>query len=118
MKRQRVASAVFGVAAIASVCLLAMLAVGCEKKADEPAESPSKEAAESVEPAAVVEAVATEFANVRCPIMGSEFDLAKVPDSLVRDFKGKKVAFCCDECPAVWDKLAESDKEAKLLASK
>lgn len=54
------------------------------------------------------------FANVTCPIMGSKIDPAKVPASLVREYKGKKIAFCCGGCPAQWDKLSDAEKDAKL----
>ena len=35
------------------------------------------------------------FANTKCPIMGRPIDPAKVTESLTRDYKGQKVAFCC-----------------------
>ncbi|MCE5277837.1 MAG: hypothetical protein ABFD92_03620 [Planctomycetaceae bacterium] len=54
------------------------------------------------------------FANDRCPIMGGEIEADKVPASLVRDYKGKKVAFCCGGCPAQWDNLSDAQKDAKL----
>jgi ribosomal protein S20 len=55
-----------------------------------------------------------EFANARCPIMGSKIDPDNVPDRLTRTFEGKKVAFCCGGCPAAWDKLSDEQKAAKL----
>jgi hypothetical protein len=56
------------------------------------------------------------FVNTRCPIMGNPIDPAKVPASLVRDYKGEKVAFCCGGCPGMWDMLPASQKDAKLKA--
>ena len=56
----------------------------------------------------------SKFANTRCPIMGSPINPDKVPNSLVRDYKGQKIAFCCGGCPASWDKLADAEKNAKL----
>jgi hypothetical protein len=54
--------------------------------------------------------------NVRCPIMGTVIDPEKVPDNLVRWYKGQKVGFCCGGCPAAWDKLSDAEKDAKLAA--
>lgn len=58
------------------------------------------------------------FVNARCPIMGSAIDPAHVPDSLTREYKGQKVAFCCAMCPPAWDKLSDADKDKKLEAVK
>jgi hypothetical protein len=55
--------------------------------------------------------------NATCPIMGNPIDPAKVPVSLTRDFKGRKVGFCCGSCPPAWDKLTDEQKAAKLAAS-
>ncbi len=54
------------------------------------------------------------FANVRCPIMGSPINPAKVTKNLIREHKGQKVAFCCGGCPSTWEKLSDVDKDAKL----
>lgn len=62
--------------------------------------------------------VQSKFANSKCPIMGGTIDPAKVPDSLIRDFKDQKVAFCCGGCPDSWDKLSDVEKEAKLAKVK
>jgi hypothetical protein len=59
-----------------------------------------------------------QFANIKCPIMGSAIDPAKVTPALTREFKGQKVAFCCGECPPQWDKLSDKEKQAKLDAVK
>lgn len=56
------------------------------------------------------------FANDRCPIMGNAIAPAKVPASLVRDYNGQKIAFCCGGCPGAWDLLPASQKDAKLKA--
>ncbi|MFA6133914.1 MAG: hypothetical protein WC869_07880 [Phycisphaerae bacterium] len=58
-----------------------------------------------------------QFANIRCPIMGSKIDPKKVTSDLIREYKGQKVAFCCSMCPPQWDKLSESEKDAKLKAA-
>jgi hypothetical protein len=52
--------------------------------------------------------------NVKCPMSGKEIDPAKVPDTQVRDYNGKKVGFCCPACPPEWDKLSAAEKDAKL----
>jgi len=58
--------------------------------------------------------VKTKFANDRCPIIGSPIDPDKVPENLIREYKGQKVAFCCAGCPEQWDKLTDAQKQAKL----
>jgi hypothetical protein len=58
------------------------------------------------------------YANSKCPIMGSPIKADAVPASLVREFDGQKVAFCCGGCPRAWDKLTAEEKKAKLAASK
>jgi len=55
-----------------------------------------------------------QFANNRCPIMGSPIKPEKVATNLIRDYKGQKVAFCCAGCPSMWDKLTDAQKQAKL----
>jgi len=59
-----------------------------------------------------------QFANNRCPIMNSPIKTEKVAKSLIRDYKGQKIAFCCAGCPAAWDKLSEARKQAKLAKVK
>lgn len=54
------------------------------------------------------------FANAACPIMGSKINPFKLPASLVREFNGQKVGFCCAGCPEQWDKLSKTQKQAKL----
>lgn len=61
---------------------------------------------------------ATKFANVKCPMMDSAINPAKVTPELTREFKGQKIAFCCKGCPAQWDKLSDEEKQAKLDAVK
>ena len=58
--------------------------------------------------------VKPQFANKRCPIMGSPINPEKVATNLIRDYKGQKVAFCCAGCPSTWDKLTDTQKQAKL----
>lgn len=67
-------------------------------------------------PAATPDGKPLTFANARCPIMGNPIDPAKIPASLVRDYKGEKVAFCCGGCPGMWDMLPAFQKDAKLAA--
>ena len=54
------------------------------------------------------------FANDRCPIMGSPIMPDKIANDLIRDYKGRKIAFCCAGCPAQWDKLTDAGRDAKL----
>jgi hypothetical protein len=58
--------------------------------------------------------VKPQFANNRCPIMGSPINPEKVATNLIKDYKGQKVAFCCAGCPSTWDKLTDAQKQAKL----
>lgn len=62
--------------------------------------------------------VKPKFANNRCPIMNAPIKAEKVTKSLIRDYKGQKIAFCCAGCPAAWDKLSETQKQAKLAKVK
>jgi hypothetical protein len=50
--------------------------------------------------------------------MGSTITPEKVTKELTRDYKGQKVGFCCAGCPAAWDKLPDSEKDAKLAIAK
>jgi hypothetical protein len=54
------------------------------------------------------------YANVTCPVMGSPINPRKVTPDLVRTHRGRQVAFCCAGCPAAWDRLSDSQKDAKL----
>ncbi len=58
--------------------------------------------------------VKPQFANNRCPIMGSPINPNRISKNLIRDYKGQKVAFCCAGCPSTWDKLTDAQKQAKL----
>ena len=64
--------------------------------------------------AGIAKHVKPKFANVSCPIMGLPIDPDKVTKSLIRDYKDQKIAFCCDGCPGQWDKLTDTEKDAKL----
>jgi len=67
---------------------------------------------------AVGEHVKPAFVNARCPIMGTPINPDKVSESLKRQYKGQKVAFCCAGCPRRWDKLSDADKQTKLEKAK
>ena len=58
--------------------------------------------------------VKPKFVNNRCPLMNSPIIVSKVTENLTRVYKGQKVAFCCAGCPSKWDKLTDTEKEAKL----
>lgn len=57
---------------------------------------------------------ASEFVNTVCPIMGNQIEPKEVEASLVKDFNGKKVAFCCPPCLEEWDELTDAQKTEKL----
>ena len=67
---------------------------------------------------AVSQHITPKFVNNKCPIMGTTIDPANVTEDLIREYKGQKVAFCCNMCPAQWDKLSDAEKEAKLAKVK
>jgi len=57
----------------------------------------------------------TAVVNTVCPVMGNKLsDPKAVPAKLVREYKGKKIGFCCAGCPGKWDKLSDAEKDAKL----
>lgn len=101
MNECRHVSTILGMTAVCCLGLLLVLGAGCKKEPEKPAPA---EAAEG----------AVKFVNVRCPVMDTPIDPAKVPESLTRLYKGEKVAFCCAGCPAGWDKLSDAEKDAKL----
>lgn len=68
--------------------------------------------------AALGKHVKPQFVNSRCPIMGSPINRDRVDPSLTRDYNGQKIAFCCGGCPSAWDKLTDTQKQAKLLGAK
>jgi hypothetical protein len=63
------------------------------------------------------QAEADKVVNARCPIMGNKIDPGNVPDDLTREWKGKKIGFCCAACPPKWDKLSDEEKQEKLDAA-
>jgi hypothetical protein len=89
------------VGTLAATCLFILLLPGC--KAESETSGPAVKAQES-----------GKVVNVRCPIMDTKIDPQKVPESLTRMHKGKKVGFCCAGCPAAWDKLSDAEKDDKL----
>lgn len=64
--------------------------------------------------AAIQTAETPKFDNKKCPIMEVTIVPGKVPANLTREWKGKRIAFCCGDCPVAWDKLSDEEKEAKL----
>lgn len=63
--------------------------------------------------------VRNQFANsLYCPIKGSPINLDAIDKNLLREYKDRKVAFCCPECPAAWDKLSDVQKQLKLGETK
>ena len=52
--------------------------------------------------------------NAKCPIMEKSIERMDCPNELTRMYKGMKVGFCSAGCPATWDKLTDSEKDAKL----
>jgi hypothetical protein len=54
------------------------------------------------------------MANTRCPMTGMTIDPMKVSESQMRMCKGMKVGFCSPDCAVAWDKLSDTEKDAKL----
>ena len=52
--------------------------------------------------------------SLYCPIKGSLINPDSVNENLIREYKGRNVAFCCTECPSTWYKLSDVQKQAKL----
>ena len=67
---------------------------------------------------AIGKQIKPKFVNSKCPIWGTPIEPDKVTKDLIRDYKDQKVAFCCKECPPVWDKLTDAEKDAKLAKAK
>jgi hypothetical protein len=63
-------------------------------------------------------AAATAVVNTTCPITGGALNPDRVPENLTRVYKGQKIGFCCDGCPAAWDKLTDAEKDAALAKAK
>ena len=55
--------------------------------------------------------------NARYPIMGNPIDAARISPDLTREFAGKKVGFCCPECPKKWDAMTAMERQKKLDAA-
>lgn len=102
------------VVAMVAIALLTLSIAGCEKEPAPPAKPAQPSTAPAEEATAAVEVA---FANVKCPMMGTKIDPTNVPASLIREFKGKKVAFCCPECPGAWDELSDEEKKSKLKSA-
>jgi len=93
------------IAQLLSVTLLVGLTlclVGCNKEETPPAPDGPKTVA---------------VVNGKCPMMGDTLNKTAVPDTMVRDYKGQKVGFCCPPCMPKWDKLSDEDKAAKLAVA-
>lgn len=58
--------------------------------------------------------VKPQLANTSCPIMGGQIRPDNIRETLLRDYEGQKVAFCCAGCPSTWDKFSDAQKDAKL----
>jgi hypothetical protein len=47
--------------------------------------------------------------NDHCPVLGFKKVKADAP---VAQYKGQRIGFCCDKCPAKWDSWSEQKKDA------
>ena len=55
-----------------------------------------------------------EIINTHCPIMGNPVDKAETDPAMMKDWNGKKVAFCCPPCLEEWDELSDAEKAEKI----
>ena len=104
-------------AAIAAVELAKKAIAANDLKAAQAALNKAMSILDAIKKAMTVAVSKSPFVNAYCPIMGSKIDPNKTPDSLAREYKGMKVAFCCPVCPPQWDKLSDAEKDAKLKAA-
>ncbi len=92
--------------ALVLVPALALLAAGCGEK-------PVGDRGESTEPTP-----AARIVNTTCPVMdGNPVDADNVPASLVVEFEGRKVGFCCGGCLSKWNSWTDEKKRERLNAS-
>jgi hypothetical protein len=87
---------------------------GCQQKASEPALGGQPVASRDG---------GVKVVNAWCPVMdehpvggGSPAFTAR-PDA-VREYKGMKVGFCCEDCVAQWDAMPEAEKAAALAKAR
>ena len=104
--------------------LIAWALVGCGPSPEGPASPPMAVADEHLhqtsQPAqgdSVKNPPRPAAANRRCPMMGRVIGPAEVSDSLVQEYKGHPVAFCCGSCPDAWDMLTDAGKDSMLRAA-
>jgi len=57
--------------------------------------------------------------NTYCPVAGTHVvgEGKTTVASLTRDYKGKKIGFCCDSCPPAWDGMSDDEKKAAFDAA-
>jgi YHS domain-containing protein len=51
--------------------------------------------------------------NSKCPVSGKSVD-----PEVTSDYKGGKVAFCCEGCQGKFAKMSDADKASKVAAAK
>lgn len=51
--------------------------------------------------------------NKTCPVSGEPLPA----NATTVSYQGKTVGFCCDHCPAKWDKMSDAEKQAKLASA-
>ncbi len=103
----------------AMVCALALglgMMAGCQNQMSATPGCPCEPGAKHT---LAMTGTTVQVVNDRCPIAGSHsVGKDRVQDvALVRDFRGKKVGFCCENCLPVWDKLSDERKQAALDAA-
>ncbi len=52
--------------------------------------------------------------NSICPVQGDEFDHTNVDPSHMREWKGKRIGFCCSSCYKTFDKMSDAQKDEVL----
>jgi len=55
-----------------------------------------------------------EVVNAWCPVMPEKAMERRVAEALTREFEGRVVGFCCDDCVAAWASLGDEDRRGRL----
>ncbi|MBN1436245.1 MAG: YtxH domain-containing protein [Sedimentisphaerales bacterium] len=72
---------------------------------------------DSRSPGNAASSAGSQFINTHCPMMPhNAIDPETVTDDCVREYHGQRIAFCCTDCVARWDEIADEEKD-QLLSS-
>lgn len=97
--------------------IAAILSVGCQATSKDTTQAPPSSAGTLAGPSAATPDSdgRVRVVNAFCPIM-DEHPVARGKDPYltlsenVREYRGRKIGFCCEDCPPQWDALTEAQK--------